>query len=192
MPNIINQMIVRELTDSLSSAEGLVIVSLAGLTVAETEGLRVSLAEQGVRLRVVRSRLARIALRSRGLETPDGMLAGSVALAWGSPEETIHAAKVLVKSEPKKAGKVAMRGGLLEGMLLDSEQATQLAELPSRDELRAKLLSVIAGPARSLVTLFAAPASSLVRVVQAHVDASPAAEASAEAASGEGAQGAPS
>jgi len=80
MPNVVKQMMMRELTDALSDAEGLVIVSLAGLTVAETEGLRVSLAEQGVRLRVVRSRLARIALKARGLETPDGMLAGRVTV----------------------------------------------------------------------------------------------------------------
>lgn len=171
MPNLINEMIKRELTDALSDAEGMVIVSLSGLTVAETEGLRVALAEQGVRLRMVRNRLARIVLRERGLEPPADLFVGNVAMAWGSPEETIHAAKVLAKSDARKAGKVAMRGGLLEGNLLDPAQATELADLPGRDELRSMMLGVISGPARKLVGLVNAPGASLARVIQAHVDA---------------------
>lgn len=171
MPNVINEMIVRELKGSLTTAEGMVIVSLAGLTVAETEGLRDALAEQGVRLRVVRNRLAMIALRERGLTPPAELFSGSVAVAWGSPEDTIFAAKVLSKSEPKKAGKLALRGGLLEGNLLDASQAAQMADLPGRDELRSMMLGVISAPVRNLVCLLAAPASSLARVVQAHADA---------------------
>lgn len=171
MPNVINEMLVRELTTALSDAEGMVIVSLSGLTVAETEGLRNSLAEQGVRLLMVRNRLAKIALRERGLQPPDDVFVGNVGMAWGSPEDAIHAAKVLVKSDARKAGKVAMRGGLLEGNFLDSQQATELAELPSRDELRSKMLGVLSGPARALVCLVNAPGSSLARVLQAHVDA---------------------
>ena len=170
MPNIINEMIVRELTDAFADAEGMVVVSLAGLTVAETEGLRNSLAEQGVRLRMVRNRLAKIALKERGLEAPKDLLTGNVAMAWGTPEDTIHAAKVLVKSPEKKAGKVVMRGGLLEGNLLGPEEATNLAELPGKQELQAMMLGVLSAPARQLVGLLAAPGGSLARVLQARVD----------------------
>jgi len=170
MPNIINEMVVRDLTASLDSVEGMVIVSMAGLTVAETETLRDALAEEGVRLHMVRNRLVRRALDSRGVETPDDMFKGNVAMAWGSPEETIHAARVLSKSDPKKQGKVAFRGGLLDGNLLDASEASQLADLPTKDELRAMLLGVLSGPARSLVGLLAAPGGSLARVLQARVD----------------------
>ena len=171
MPNLINRLIVRELSQDFESAEGMVIVSLDGLSVEETEGLRNGLAERGVRMRMVRNRLARIALAERGLEAPADLLVGNVAFVCGGIEEAIHAAKVLHKSDERRSGKVALRGGLLEGNLLDAGQAQALAELPGRDELRARLLRAIAGPAQMLVALLHAPQGALARVIQAHVDA---------------------
>jgi large subunit ribosomal protein L10 len=170
MPNLINKMIVRELTSAFSDAEGMVIVSLAGLSVEESEGLRDSLAEHGVQLRMVRNRLARIALRESGIEVPDDLLAGNVAVAWGNPEETIHAAKVLHESNARKAGKVAMRGGLLDGEVLGPDGAKALADLPGKDELRAMILGALSGPARGLVGVLAATPSGLARVLQARID----------------------
>jgi large subunit ribosomal protein L10 len=170
MPNLVNTMIVRELSASFEDAEGVLVVGLKGLTVAETESVRESLAERGVRLRVVRNRLARLALRERGLEPSDGTLEGTVGMAWGDAEAAIHAARVVMKSEVKKLGKLEIRGGILQGNKLDAAEAAALAQLPSRDELRAQLLGVISGPARYLVTLLSAPGSSIARVLQARVD----------------------
>ena len=170
MPNLINKLIVKELSEAFETAEGMVICSVQGLTVAETELLRDSLAEHGVPLRLVRNRLAKIALSGRGIEPTDGMLSGNIACAWGSPEETINAAKVLHKSPARKEGKVTFRGGIFEGELLDAEAATGLAALPGKDELRAMMVGLLAAPARNLVGLLAAPGGSLVRVMQARID----------------------
>ena len=172
MPNLINEIIVRQLSDEFSRAEGMVIVTLKGLTVEETESLRDSLAEGGVRLRMVRNRLATLALKNRGLELGADVLAGNVACAWGSSEDTIKIAKVVKKAvksrDPKKKGKLAFSGGFFEGNALDAKSAEALAELPGKDELRAMLLGLISGPARSLATLLHAPGSSLARVLDAH------------------------
>ena len=170
MPNIINKLIVKELSDAFESAEGMVICSVQGLTVEETEVLRDSLAEHGVRLRMVRNRLAKIALKDRGIEPPKDMLVGNIACAWGSPEAAINAAKVLHKSPARKEGKVTFRGGLFEGELLDAKEATGLAALPGKDELRGMMVGLLAAPARNLVGLLAAPGGSLARVLQARVD----------------------
>lgn len=175
MPNLINEIIVRQLSDEFARAEGMVIVSLSGLTVEDTETLRNSLAESGVRLRMVRNRLAVRALRSRGLEPSDELFAGNVACAWGSTEDTVAIAKVVAKAvkrvDPKKKAKVAFRGGFFEGNLLDERSAAALADLPGKNELRAMLLGLLNGPARSIATLVAAPGSSIARVVKAHIDA---------------------
>lgn len=170
MPNMINKMIVRQLSSAFGEADGMVIVSMEGLTVQESEAVRNSLAEQGVRLRLVRNRLARLALEENGIEAPEDMLAGNVAIAWGGSEDAIHAAKVLSRSPSAKQGKIAFRGGLLEGSLLGSAEAAQMAELPSKDELRAMLLGALSGPARGLVGMLAAPGASLARVLQARID----------------------
>lgn len=185
MPNLINEIIVRQLSDEFARAEGMVIVSLSGLTVEETENLRESLAESGVRLRMVRNRLACIALKGRGIEAGKELFNGNVACAWGTSEEAIRAAKAVVKAakaiDPKRTAKLAFRGGLFEGSLLDAKSAAALADLPGKDELRAQMLGLLNGAARSLATLIQAPGSSLARVLQARIDkggeAAPAAEA---------------
>jgi len=173
MPNVINEIIVRQLSDEFTRAEGMVIVSLTGLTVEETENLRTALAERGVRLRMVRNRLARLALKNRGLEAGVELFGGNVACAWGSSEDTIKIAKAVAQAvkrvDPKrKTARVAFRGGFFEGNLLDAKAAAALAELPGKDELRAMLLGLINGPARSLAVLVQAPGASIARVLQAH------------------------
>ncbi len=187
----INESIVRQLSDEFARAEGMVIVSLSGLTVKETESLRNALAESGVRLRMVRNRLAILALKNRGLEAADDLFVGSVACAWGSSEEAIQVARVVAKAaksaDPKRKAKLAFKGGFFEGSLLDAKSAAALAQLPSKNELRAMLLGLPSGPARSLVTLLAAPGSSLARVVQAHADSDGGKPASGETATGESA-----
>jgi len=174
MPNLINEIIVRQLSDEFARAEGLVILSMGGLSVAESEGLRDQLAERGVRLRMVRNRLARRALEQRGMQAPADLFGGNVACAWGSSEDAIHVAKVVAKAvrsaDPKKKAKLAFRGGFFEGGLLDAKGAAALAQLPGKNELRAQMLALLSGPARGLATLLAAPGSSLARAMQAKVD----------------------
>lgn len=179
MPNLINQMLVRELSEAFDSAEGMVIVSMNGLTVKETEQLRNSLAEHGVRLRMVRNRLAQRALAARGIDAPRDVLSGNVAFVWGGAEDAVHAAKVIAGSDAKKKGKLDFKGGLLEGNLLRAGEASALATLPGRQELRAMLLGCISGPAQKLVRLLQAPQGAVARVIQARIDAaeSPAAPA---------------
>lgn len=187
MPNLINEIIVRQLSDEFARAEGMVIVSLTGLTVEDTENLRNSLAENGVRLRMVRNRLARIALKNRGIETGEDLFVGNVACAWGSSEDAIRIAKAVAKAvkgaDPKKKGKLAFRGGVFEGSLLDAKSTAALADLPGKDELRAMMLGLISGPARSLAVLLQANSASLARVLQGRIDKGDVGgEAAAEAA----------
>ncbi len=170
MPNLVKKMICQELASEFDGAEGMVLVAFKGLTVEETENLRNELAEKGVRLRMIRNKLAKRVLAEKGYEFPDEVLLGNTAVAYGSAEETIAAAKVLSTPEVKKAGKVKFKAGMLEERVLDAKDALQLAQIPDRDTLRAQLLGVISGPARSLVSTINAVNSGLARVIQAHAD----------------------
>jgi large subunit ribosomal protein L10 len=170
MPNIVNQMAARQLNRVFDQAEGMVIVSFGGLTVAENDDLRGNLAEKGVQVVMLRNRVARIVLKERGLDFPADVFKGNCAVAYGSTEETISAAKVLTDKELKKAGKVKVRAGVLEGEVLDAASATALADVPDRPTLQAQLLGVISGPARSLASVINAVPSSVARVLQAHAD----------------------
>ena len=73
-------------------------------------------------------------------------------------------------SKLAKAGKLNVRGGVLEGNLLNANDAAALANVPDRRTLQAMLLGAISGPARGLVTVLDANQSGLARVLQAHID----------------------
>ena len=170
MPNIVNQMVLRELEGALKDSEGVLLFSMDGLTVAENEEFRGSMAEGGVRVRIVRSTLARRALSGKGHEFPDEVFAGSTALTCGSPESTIHAAKVVSDSPLRKEGKLKVKAGVLEGNVLGQEDAMALANLPDKDTVRAMLLGVLSGPARGLATVINGSPSGLARVLQGRAD----------------------
>ena len=135
MPNIVNRMLIQDMTRSFAQAEGMVVCSFGGLDIPETENLRTKLAEQGVEMRMVRNRLARRVLADQGLDFPEDAFAGMTAIAFGSTEATIGAAKVLTEKDVKKAGKVKVRAGLLEGAVLLSMQAMQIDSFTRRTML---------------------------------------------------------
>ena len=170
MPNIVNKMVMREMTDEFKSAEGMLLVSFAGLTVTETEALRNSLAEKGVKLLMVRNRLARIVFKESGVEFDEEAFLGNTAVAYGDAEAAVVAAKVFGDREVKKAGKVKFKAGLLDGEVLDAASAASLANIPDRETLHAQMLGVISGPARSLVGVLSALLSGMARVISAHAD----------------------
>jgi len=171
MPSVVKKIAARELTDTFKDADGLVIVGVDGLDMPENETLRGQLAEHGVRLRVVPNKIARKVLVERGLEFPDGVFTGSTAVAAGDAEQAILTAKVVSGSPLKKSGKLTLRAGALEGIVLDEADAAALADVPDRDTLHAKILGCLSGPSRQIAMLLNAPQGAVARVLQAKVDA---------------------
>lgn len=170
MPNIVKHLVCKELESEFEGIDGMVLVSFAGLTVEESEGLRDALAAKGVSFRMVQNKLARRVLSEKGMEFPDEALQGNTGIAYGDAEAAINAAKIFSDSEVKKAGKVKIKAGMLEQNVLGQADAVQLANVPDRDTLRAKILGCISGPARGLVGTLNALPSGLARVLQAHAD----------------------
>jgi len=181
MPNFVNTLVSNEYRALLDGQEGLLVVSAAGLTVSETESLRVQLDKGGARLKMVRNALARLALAERGFEFPADAFVGNVVVVYGNTEAAIHAAKVLTAPEVRKAGKITLRGGVLDGSQLSASDAVLLADTPDKNTLRAQLLGVLQGPARGLASLLNALPSGMARVLQARIDSQAPAEGDAAA-----------
>ncbi len=169
MPNIVNKMVVRELTDEFKDAEGMLAVSFGGLDVKTTEDLRGKLAEKGVGFRMVRNTLARRVLADRGIDL-GGCFTGNTGIAYGDPESIIGAAKVFADPAVKKGKLVKFKAAFFDGEVLDANSAAQVADLPDRDTANSMLLGVISAPARGLVVALAGVQSNTVRVLQARVD----------------------
>ena len=170
MPNLVNRLVYEDLTRDLKDAEGMLVVSFGGLTVKESEGLRGQMAAKGVKFSMVRNSLAQLVLKQRGVEMPAEAFVGNTGIAYGKAEAAIHAAKLFTTAEVKKAGKVKIRVGMLEGRVLGPKDAEALASVPDRATLQAKLLGCLSGPGRSLVSVLNANTAGMARLLKARAD----------------------
>jgi large subunit ribosomal protein L10 len=170
MPNLVNRLVVEEYRRTFDAAQGMVFVSMAGLSVAEVETIRCALADQGVELQMLRNSLAAHVLGQQGYSFADGFFVGNLALAHGSAEAAIHAAKIFASPEVKKAGKISFRGGVLDRSVLSAKEAEQLASVPDKNTLRARLIGCLQGPSRGLVGALNGLPGGLVRLINAHAE----------------------
>ncbi len=160
------ELIVRELHENLKSAKMAVIANFSGLSVGKMEELRNALRKSDAELKVVKNTLLRIASR----ETPYGLLEehfkGPLAITLNHGD-IVQATKVLVEFTKKNA-EVEIMGGMLDGKFLNREQLGMLAELPGREILLGKLLSIFVTVQTSLVNVLSAVPRSFVQVLDAY------------------------
>lgn len=170
----------REFVASLASVfaeTSLVVVTRNnGLNVAEATELRRRMRAAGVSFKVAKNRLANLALDGTRFDGTKPLLKGPTALAWST--DPVAAAKTAVEFA-KTNEKFVVIGGALGTQTLDAAGVQALAELPSLDALRAKLLGLIQAPATKVAGVLQAPAGQLARVFGAYAKKD---EATAEAA----------
>jgi len=148
------------------ASSGVVVVGhYAGLTVAELTTLRIRLKQAGANLKVVKNRLAKIALDGTPGANGAKLFEGPVAIAFS--EDPVSATKVTVAFAKEKE-KFVVIGALLGPEVLDQKSVQALATLPSLDELRGKIIGLIQAPATKIAGVLAAPAGQLARVINAH------------------------
>jgi large subunit ribosomal protein L10 len=159
--------IVDDLRGIFNDAGVVVVTHYMGLNVAELQQLRVQMRDEGARFRVTKNRLAKLAIDGTPYAPIGELLVGPTAIAY-SPDP-VAAAKV-VSAFAKKNDKLKIVGGGYAGNLLDADSVKALAELPSLDELRAKLLSLLNTPATRIAGVLQAPGGQLARVLKAKAD----------------------
>jgi len=142
-----------------------VVTHYAGLTVAEMGDLRGRMREAGASFKVTKNRLTRLALDGTKFENLADLFIGPTAIAYS--EDPVAAAKVAVNFA-KDNDKLVVLGGALGAESLDIERIRTLAALPSLDELRAKIISMLKTPATRIAGVLQAPAGQLARVMGAY------------------------
>ncbi len=156
--------VVASLRDTFAASGVIVVTHYKGLDVAEVTGLRRRMREAGAGFKVAKNRLVKIALDGTPFAVASELFAGPTAIGF-SADPTV-APKVLTEFA-KKNDKLVIVGAGLGGTLLDAEAVKALADMPSIDELRAKLIGVLNAPAAKLLGLFGQPQAKLVRVLAA-------------------------
>jgi len=157
--------LVANLAKTLAETQVVVITRNHGLTVAQVSDLRTRMRGAGAQFKVTKNRLARIALEGTPYQDIGQLLVGPVGLATST--DPVAAAKIAV-AFAKTTDKFEIVGGAMGGTVLDVNGVKALAELPSLDELRAKLVGLIQAPATKLAQLANAPAAQLARVFGAY------------------------
>ena len=140
-----------------------VVVHNTGLSVAEMSDLRGELHEAGAGIKVVKNRLAKIAISGKPSESIANLFTGPTALAFS--EDPVAAAKA-VNSYAKKNDKLVILGGAMGEEMLDEQAVKALAAMPSREELLGSIVQTIMSPAANIVGAITAPAAQLAGIVE--------------------------
>ena len=165
------QNVVSEIQGKFTGSSSTVVAEYRGLSVAEITELRRTLRAEGVEMKVYKNTLAGKAADAAGFGDLKESLTGPNALAFGTDETT---AARLMATFAKKHKALILKGGIVEGKVVDQKTINELSALPNREGMLSMLLSVLN-----------APLSSFARVVQAVAEArggAPAEEAPEEAA----------
>ena len=158
---------VAELKQTFQETSVVVVTRNLGLSVAQSTRLRNQMRDAGASFKVAKNRLTLIALEGTQYAGLGELLTGPTALATST--DPVAAAKVAVDFA-KTTDRFEIVGGAMGAQLLDVNGVRALAELPSLDELRARIVGLVNAPATKLAQLANAPAAKLARVLQAYAD----------------------
>ena len=140
----IKQAKVAEIREKLEKSQSVILASYQGLTVEEDTQLRKSLREAGVEYKVYKNTLVILAAKELGIEGLDEYLQGPVSIAIGYEDVTAPAR--ILNDFAKTHKKLELKAGLVQGEIYDADKVKQLANIPSKDVLIAKLLGSIKSP----------------------------------------------
>ncbi len=159
------QNISAEYIARLNASPFFIVVDYQGLKVGPITELRKRLFKVGAEMHVVKNSIFRIAAKEAGVADLTGTLAGQLAVVTGR-QDVSSAAKVL-KTFTSEFEKPKLKFGYLNSQRMESKDIITLADLPSIEVLRAKLLGLINTPATSLARIINTPATQLAQVIKA-------------------------
>lgn len=156
------EKVVAEIGQIFESSGVVVVAKYEGMTVPEMENLRGLMRQAGGFVRVAKNRLSKIALKGSPSEKVSSLLSGMTLLAYS--EDPTVASKVS-KDYASSNKNFVVLGGAVGSSILDPKGIEAMANMPSRDELIASVVSCIGAPGATLLSAVGAPASSLASVL---------------------------
>lgn len=154
--------------EAIRKSGALIFTNYRGSSVKQINSLRAKIKEFGGDYLVTKNSLLGIALEQEGRVAPKDLLKGPNGVVFTS--EDIAKSATALNDWIRDAKIMEVTGALLENSPLDAANAAKLSDLPTKEQVLAKILGTINAPAGSLVRVINAPASSLVRVINAHVE----------------------
>lgn len=156
--------LITTLNAALKEAGTIVVAHNNGLVAAHAADFRRKVKAAGGTVKVAKNTLTALALKGTKAEGITNLLKGPCILAYS--KDPVAAAKA-VSDFAKTNDKIVILGGAMDSTILDSKGVKALADLPSLDELRAKLIGLLNAPATKIARTIAEPGAQLARVIQA-------------------------
>ncbi|MHC4393327.1 MAG: 50S ribosomal protein L10 [Planctomycetota bacterium] len=166
MPSKLNQLQVAEMTAAFDGVKSAIFVDFTGVGSEETFNLRKAFNEQNLTLRVVKTSLAKVALKALGTELDEKSFKSHLGVAFG--EDPVAVAKAILEHRKAHRGsKLRAKGGFLENKSISAEEVADLSALPSRHQLLGQVVGTIAAPLTGFIGVQAAIIRKLLYALQA-------------------------
>jgi large subunit ribosomal protein L10 len=148
MPNAQNVETLAKIKEELENVSAMWVVDYRGLTVKEAEQLRRDIREAGAHLTVYKNTLMQIALAEQEMPAIDDMLKGPSAFVFadGDPAAAAKAIKEFAKGNEN----LVIKGGIMDGKVIDAQTVQAIADLPSREELLGRMVGSMKSPISKL------------------------------------------
>jgi large subunit ribosomal protein L10 len=159
--------VVEELQGVFAKAGSVVVAHYSGMTVAQMSDLRSRMRANGASFKVAKNRLVMRALKGTPVEGISHLFKGPTGIAYS--DDPIAASKTAI-AYAKDNDKLVVLGGSMGTTMLDANGVKAVAELPSLDELRGKIVGLLVAPATKIAGILQAPAGQLARVVGAYAN----------------------
>ena len=151
--NYINEMSVQ-----FDKSEAVIVTHYQGLTVTQLDDLRKRMREHGIKFKITKNRITKLALENSKMKDISNLFNGPTAVAIS--EDAITSAKILTKFS-KENENLKILGGIMGSDVLDVAGVQNVATLPTLDEARAKIVGILRSPAQKIASILLAPASKI-------------------------------
>ena len=144
---------INDMTIQFDQSEAVIVTHYQGLTVTQLDDLRKKMREQGIKFKITNNRITKLALEKTKCKDLANLFTGPTAVALS--EDAIASAKVLTKFS-KDNENLKLLGGIMGSEVLDKAGVQNVADLPTLDEARAKIVGILATPASKIVSILLA------------------------------------
>jgi large subunit ribosomal protein L10 len=144
---------IADITAKFENSEAVLVTHYQGLTMTQLDELRSQMREYGIKFQITKNRITKIALEKTKCKDLSNLFTGPTAVAFSS--DAIISARILSKFS-KNNENLKLLGGIMGNDLLDQEAVQNVANLPTLDEARAKIVGILSTPASKLVSILLA------------------------------------
>ena len=149
---------IKEMAAQFETSEAVLVTHYQGLTVKQLDELRKEMREHGIQFKITKNRITKLALEKSKCKDLSNLFSGPTAVAFS--KDAISSAKILTKFS-KENKNLKILGGIMGKDILDVAGVANVATLPTLDEARAKIVSILRAPGQNIASILLAPASKI-------------------------------